>query len=86
MRKTIATAFRVSLVLDRVQDEEMRDKIQLDINHAEKFGVIYLASYLPQIKVIEDLGFCFKTKKYPNIETVYCVFPFFEYLAREEKK
>ena len=84
MKKPIATAFRVSLILDRVKDEEMRAKIQFDINHAERYGVIYLASYCPQIKVIEDLGFRFKTKKYKNIETLYCVFPFFEYLAREE--
>ena len=86
MKKPIATAFRISLILDRVKDEEMRAKIQFDINHAERYGVIYLASYLPQIKVIEELGFRFKKKKYKNIETVYYVFPFFEYLAREDER
>lgn len=79
MKKRIATAFRVSLVLDQVKDEKMRAEIQFDINQAERFGVIYLASCCPQIKVIEDIGFRFKKNKYG-----YYIFPFFEYLARGE--
>ena len=79
MKKPIATAFRISPILDRVKDEEMRAKIQFDINHAERYGVIYLASYCPQIKVIEELGFRFKKNK-----DGYYIFPFFEYLARGE--
>ena len=57
MRKPIATAFRLKLHLEVVEDTEMRGKIEFDIRQAQRFGVLYLASTCPEIKAIEALGF-----------------------------
>lgn len=63
MRKVYATALRLKFSLDKVKDEEMRKRIEFDINQTRWFGVLYLSPILPQIKVIEELGFKFKRDK-----------------------
>ena len=58
-KKETATAFRLSPAIDRIKDVEIRSKVEFDIRQAKLFGVIYLVPTLPEIKVIEDMGFCF---------------------------
>lgn len=69
--KPIATAFKLSLNLDRIKDEKMREKVEFDIRQTEHFGVLYLAKSCPEIKVIEDMGYRFIQKG------EYYVFPRF---------
>lgn len=63
--KPYATAFRLKLNLNRVKDEEMRKKIEWDIEQTKWFGVIYLLPSCKEIPAIENLGFRFrKSGKY----------------------
>ena len=63
--KPYATAFRLKLNINRVKNEEMRKKIEFDIEQTKWFGVIYLAQSCKEIPEIEKLGFRFrKSGKY----------------------
>lgn len=60
MQKPYATAFRLSMILDRVKDVEMRKLIEFDIQQTKHFGVVYLAKTCKQIPCVESLGFRYK--------------------------